>query len=154
MTLSLVLDQITLPPKGNVKLQLNRNFVLNFSADEARHQVHDWLIDQVSCVIGAGEPTLFFAESEVYWRVPATLTATHMGEVGVAGHVDVNVETGVMDNRPECKKAILQSARMLAAEMPLYQPRIDMPEGYPASQLVPTITQPIGNPADIIAATD
>ena len=155
MAVALVLDQVTLSSTGLVELHLDYTFELKISAEEARRQVHSWLVGEVSYMIRAGEPTLVISESEsstrtAFWRVPAILTATHLGDVGVAGYVDVEVETGAIGDLEHCAEQILNGGRRLAATMPSYTPKSDLPTNYLASDLKPTISTPTGSPMNIL----
>ncbi len=155
MSVALVLEQMTLPATGMVKLQLDYTFELKISAEEARRRAHSWLVGEVSYMIRAGEPTLVIGKSETdetiaLWRVPAILTATHLGDVGVAGYVDVAVETGEMPALAHRSAHILNMAASLAASMPPYTPRTDVPTGSLVAYLKPTITAPSGSPLDIL----
>lgn len=87
------------------------------------------------------------------WRVPAILTAAHVGYVGVVGTVEVDAQSGEMANTPAQKDAILQEAGVLADRLPPYQPRTTVPPQYFAKDIEPTIVRPEGNPRGIIAAT-
>lgn len=151
MALSLVLDNVTLPDKGAVELQINRSFQLTISAKEARRKVHGWLIDHVSMMIGADEPTLTLVDDAIVWRIPAIYTAPQVGVVGVAGTVDVNVESGVVDTSKECKNNILDGARELAKTLPPFELR-HVPEEYLAKNYTPTVANPQGDPREIIAS--
>lgn len=150
---AILLDPYVLPEKGKVDLHINWSFDIQITAEEARQKVDGWLLDEVSYMIGAGEPLLVVDGVTVVWRVPAIFTATHVGAVGVTGTVDVNVQTGIMNDSPECKKAILQKAEELSQKMPPYKPKKEMPQAYLAKDLPSTITQPQGNPLEIIAAS-
>lgn len=149
---AILLDHFILPKKGRVDLQLNWSFDIRITAEEARQRVDDWLFDDVSYMLTTGEPLLVVdGATTTVWRVPAIFTATHIGEVGTAGTVDVDVQTGVLIDADTCKASILQGARILAQKMPAYTPRTETPKAYLASNLKPTITQPQGNPLQIIA---
>lgn len=158
MAVSLVLDQMTLPPTGMVKLQLDYTFDLKISAEAARRQAHAWFVGEVSYMIRAGEPTLVIGQSVggqsiALWRVPAILTATHLGDVGEAGYVDIAVESGEMLVLAQRSAEILNGAGNLAARMPPYTPRMDMPTEFFAVHLKPTITAPTGDPLAILQIT-
>lgn len=148
---AILLDHVILPQKGRVDLQLNWSFDIWITAEEARQRVDDWLFDDVSYMITTGEPLLVVDGATVVWRVPAIFTATHMGEVGTAGTVDVDVQTCMLIDEDTCKASILQGARVLAQKMPAYIPRTETPKAYLASNVEPTITQPQGNPLQIMA---
>ncbi len=162
MAVTLVLDQVTLPPMGTVALHLDFTFELTLSAETARRQAQCWLVDQVSYMIRAGEPTLVISTTVIsttetgqqtaVWRVPAILTATHLGDVGDVGHVDIDVETGSLADRAQCKAVILRNAKNLAAIMPPYTPRQDLPTEQLVLDVKPTRMRPTNNPLDMIPA--
>lgn len=150
MAVALVLDEMTLPSTGTVKLQLDYTFDLRISAEAARKQAHTWFVGEVSYMIRAGEPALVIGQAATgapiaLWRVPAILTATHLGDVGEAGYVDIVVESGEMLDSEQRATEILNGAGTLAARMPPYTPSADTPSAFLASHLKPTITAPTGD---------
>lgn len=155
MTLALLLDEYTLPDRGLVELHLNRSFTIQVTAEQARRQVKAWLLDQVSYMLTAHLPTLLLGE-RVVWRVPVVLTAAQVGQVGSVGTVDVDVESGAMNNVPACKDAILAQAKKWVATLPPYQPPTSTPPGWLAKDRKPThpMGKPAGNPLDLMPATD
>jgi hypothetical protein len=152
MVVAVMLDQYLLPERGAVNLKLDRSFEINISAEEARRKVNHWVLTEVSCVMGAMTPTLFVGDQQVVWRVPVELTAAHVGHVGIAGTVDVNVQTGELLIRDEGKAEISQAARLLARKMSPYQPRTqaDLPDAFVGANVQPSILEPQGNPREII----
>lgn len=156
MAVSVMLEKMSLPSTGVVKVQVDYTFDLKISAEEAQHLVHSWLGGDVSYMIRADEPTLVIDEDKsgrplAHWRIPAILTATHLGDVGVVGQVDVDVETGEIRDAKRCAELILSNAKNLATTMPAYKPKGDVPAKYLAPHLKPTITaSPTGNPLDIL----
>lgn len=113
MAIAVLLDACTLPHKGPVDLNVKRKFTINIPAEEAQHQVHHWLVDEISCNIGADVPTLVIdtsANERPVWRVPAYLSFARFGRVGAVGLVDVDVETGMILNRLQCKMLIERTA--------------------------------------------
>ena len=97
--MEILLDHYPLPEQGQVEINLRRTFEIKMTAETARRQVNRWLFTEVSCMMGAESPTLLLGE-RVVWRVPAVLSAAHIGRVGVVGTVDVDVQTGTMDTAP------------------------------------------------------
>lgn len=127
MAVSVLLDACVLPHKGTVDFSIKRKFTINVAAEEAQQLVHGWLIDEISCNMGAEAPTLVIGERPV-WRVPAYLSFPRFGRVGVVGLVDIDVETGLIHNQSSCKIALEQAANELAQRLPPYQPRQTMPQ--------------------------
>jgi hypothetical protein len=150
---AILFDHYTLPERGAVDLQIHWLFDIQVTATEARQKVDSWLLDEVSTMIGAGEPLLVIDGTRTVWRVTAIFTAPHIGEVGVAGMVDIDVQSGEIMNADECKETLLQGAQALARKMPPYQPRTGVPKAYLAKDQQPTITRPQGDPLEIIAIT-
>jgi hypothetical protein len=148
---TILLDHYQLPQQGFVRLQLDCSFDIQVTAQQARRAVDQWLLDEVSTTIGAGEPILAVDGQSAVWRVPAIFTATHVGEIGVVGTVDVDVQSGAMTNTASCKATILQRAQRLAAKMPRYTPRSTSAETYVAYDQQPTVTAPQGDPFAILA---
>ena len=93
MTAFIVLDELSLPETGLVRLKLDRIFTINISATEARRRVSNWLAWEVTMTLMGQEPSLVISEP-VVWRVPVVFTAAHVGVVGDVGEIDVNVESG------------------------------------------------------------
>lgn len=135
--MDILLDQITLPEHGEVQIKLERTFTLNVSAEQARRQVNRWLLLEVSTMIGAETPTLVLGD-QVAWRVPAVFTAPHVGHVGVVGTVEVDVQTGEMNNISAYKVQIERSAQELAERLPPYPTKREVTAQYWAKDKLPT----------------
>jgi hypothetical protein len=158
MAVALVLDEMTLPSTGTVKLQLDYTFDLRISAEAARKQAHTWFVGEVSYMIRAGEPALVIGQAATgapiaLWRVPAILTATHLGDVGEAGYVDIVIESGEMLDSEQRATEILNGAGNLAARMSPYTPSADTASAFLAIHLKPTITAPTGDPLALLQIT-
>ncbi len=125
-----------IPEEGPVELKVDRSFEIKVTAEQARRQVDRWLLNEVSYMIGAEEPALVIGE-QIVWRVPAWFSSPDVGRVGVVGTVEVDVNTGVMNNTPECKAEIERCAEELAARLPPYQPRSEIPVEYLAKNVPP-----------------
>ncbi|HMN31576.1 MAG TPA: hypothetical protein PKE45_25730, partial [Caldilineaceae bacterium] len=134
--MTIVLEPYVLPEHGEVKLDIQRSFVIKITAEQAKRQVNRWVLLEVSCSMGAEAPTLVVGE-RVVWRVPIVLTASPVGIVGTAGTIDVDVDSGEMNNTAEHKEAIIQSAIELAKKLPPHRPR-SVPAEYLAKDLQPT----------------
>ncbi len=134
--MTILLDSQPIPPKGKVDLKVERSFEIKMTAEEARRQVNRWLLNEVSCLIGADEPTLVVGEERVVWRVPAWIGFPHTGRAGVVGTVDVDVETGQMDNSPACQATIEAEAQRLAERQPPYHLK-EVPADYLTTTVPP-----------------
>lgn len=133
--------------------EIRQTVAIYISAEDAQRKVNRWVLDEISCVMGAEEPTLVVGQRAV-WHVPVILTAPHIGHVGTAGIVEVDAGTGEMDDSPECKTAILEGAQKLADVMEPYAPRAneDISVEYIATDRDTALMEPQGNPVDIIDA--
>ncbi len=103
--MTIILDNYAIPEKGPVEIKVNLAFEIKVTAEEARHTVIRWLINEVSYMLGADAPTLVVSERAV-WRVPVWIGFPHTGRIGVVGTAEVDVETGELLNPPERKAAI------------------------------------------------
>ena len=148
----IILDKQPIPEKGTFEIRQSVDILV--SAKEARDSVNSWLLNEVSYMMGAEEPTLVVGD-RVVWRVPAVLTAPHVGHVGMAGAVDVDVQTGNLNTSPILKEQILRGARELAADLPAYSPRSsrDVPAEYVAERIQMAQVERHGSPLDIINAS-
>ena len=132
--MTIILDPYAIPEQGPVELKVNRSFEIKVTAEEARRQVNRWLLGEVSYLIAADPPTLVVGE-QVVWRVPAWIGFPGVGRAGVVGLVEVDVETGEMNNTPECKAEIERCAKAIAAHLPPYRPRQEVPSEYLAKDI-------------------
>lgn len=134
--MTIIFDPYVIPEKGKIELNVQRTFEIKVTAEEARRQVDRWLLNEVSYMMGAKSPTLVIGE-QVVWRVSAWFSSPGIGQVGLVGTVDVDVDTGAMNNTPECKAEIVRRAEELAARLPPYQPRDTTPAEYLAKNVPP-----------------
>ena len=132
--MTIILEHDLLPERGTVHLAIQRDFTIHVTAEEARRQVDRWLFDQVSYMMTAEAPTLVLSEC-IVWRVPAVLTAPHVGRVGAVGAVDVDVQTGQMNVTPERIAAFQQAGIELGKRLPPYQGGRQLPSAYWAKEL-------------------
>lgn len=79
----------------------------------ARRQVNGLMLDRVSHLLLAGEPTLIYTD-RWYWRVPVDLTFPSRGRVGCVGEVDVDATSGQAQYTDELLEQIMQRAEHLA----------------------------------------
>ena len=128
--MTILLERIPVPERGIFELNLHQSIDIRVTAEEARRLVNRWLLDYVSYMMHAEAPTLVIEKQQVVWRVPAILTAAHVGSVGIAGTVDVDVQSGRMNNTPECKEQITKHALEMAGKLPPYQPSQTVPEEF------------------------
>ncbi|MCB0192102.1 MAG: hypothetical protein KDJ65_09170 [Anaerolineae bacterium] len=132
--MTIIIDPFMLPEKGKVDLSLQRSFEINITAQQARHQVRNWLREEVSMQIDADQPTLVVGET-VVWRIPAILSSPGVGRVGIVGVVEVDVSTGAMDTSAKQKSMIERQAQALIAHLPPFQPKGAVPPKFRPSHL-------------------
>ncbi|MBI5053952.1 MAG: hypothetical protein HZC38_08330 [Chloroflexi bacterium] len=118
--MSIILDNYTIPEKG--KVELKAAFEIKVTAEEARRKVNRWLLEFVSTQMGGEAPTLIVGK-RVVWRVPAAISFPHIGSAGIAGYIDVDVETGAMNNTPDRQAEIEKYASEIAHQQPPFKLR-------------------------------
>jgi hypothetical protein len=128
--MTIILDNVTIPEKGTLEINVRRTVEINFTAEYARTKVNHWVMDQVSYLMGAETPALVAGE-EVVWRVPVYISFPQVGKAGNIGAVDVDVQTGEMKNTPELQAELEQHALEFAERQPPYKPRSVAPEFIP-----------------------
>ncbi len=120
--MQVILEQCHLPAQGAVKLNMQREFVIQVTAEEAQRKVSRWLWDEVSMLISADPPTLVIGE-QVVWRVPTWIGFPSQGRAGNVGVVDVDVQTGELYDLAAARKKIEACATTIAQKLPPFQPR-------------------------------
>lgn len=128
--MTIVLENLTIPERGLLELDLKQSIEIKVTAEEARRKVNRWLLDYVSYMMHADPPTLVVDGKQAVWRVPAILTNSRVGDVGVAGTVDVNVLNGQMDNTEARIQQITHCALEMVKDLPPYQPRQSVSEEF------------------------
>lgn len=135
LSMTVILDDITIPETGVVRIQVDQTAHIQVSAEKARKRVRRWLREDVALLLSAQTPMLTLAE-RIVWRVPVTLSKTHLGTIGQVGTVDVDVLTGELIDTTEIDKAsLIQAAQALSHSLPPYQPRQEIADTYLPDQL-------------------
>lgn len=122
--------------------EIRQTLTVQVTAEQARLAVNRWLLDEVSYMMHAESPTLVI-NGNARWRVPAVLTAPHVGAVGAVGAVDVDAATGELLEHETQKEIIVANARKLAKTLPPFSGPRETPAEYlatdapPAPSLVP-----------------
>jgi hypothetical protein len=110
------LQDVDLQERQTVRLQIIPPRVC-VTAALARRKVTRFVLDEISYLMGGGQPTLIETE-QLVWRVPVTLTYPTHGAVGQAGFIDVDAEGGELLLAPETVEEIKRNARALVAHLP------------------------------------
>ena len=87
---------------------------VQITAREARQKVNVLMLEQVSNLLLADEPTLVETESgRLCWRVPVDLTLPSQGRVGQVGIVDVDTRYGYINFDSETQQLFEQACAHL-----------------------------------------
>jgi hypothetical protein len=109
--------------------EIRRTVTVAVSAENARRQVHRWVLLEVSHMMGADEPTLVVGDCTC-WRVPVHLSTPQVGVIGQVGIIDIDAISGEMLNVAEQKVLIEQRAQSLLNNLPPFRPQSDVPAAY------------------------
>ncbi|MEM7534760.1 MAG: hypothetical protein AAF639_21455 [Chloroflexota bacterium] len=83
-----------LPQIGEqLKISVDVAAEFNVSAEEAQRKANSYVEYHISNFLLCREPSLF-VQDRIYWRMPIHLTLPSYGDIGVAGVLDLDVETG------------------------------------------------------------
>ncbi|HFQ93018.1 MAG TPA: hypothetical protein ENK32_03340 [Anaerolineae bacterium] len=91
--MAIILSNYVIPEKGKVNIDFNVSFEIKCTAVQAKRTVNNWLLNEISYLIGADLPTLILQQQPA-WRVPVWLTLSGTKHKEIIGYVDVDVETG------------------------------------------------------------
>lgn len=110
----MVVQLESLPQMGRLEIDIKVTSDINVSAFAARQKVDNFLLNEISYMMHAGEPNLVIADS-IYWRVPVILSTSSRGDVGEVGAIDVNAQTGQLATTPQLITEVNARAESLAA---------------------------------------
>jgi predicted DNA-binding antitoxin AbrB/MazE fold protein len=110
------IERLSLSEHQKVRLQVLSPQV-RVSATAARRKVSGFVLNEISYLMGGGEPTLVIGKRTV-WRVPVILTFPTHGPVGTVGTIDVDAETGELFTSPQLVEEITRNAETLTARLP------------------------------------
>jgi predicted DNA-binding antitoxin AbrB/MazE fold protein len=110
------LEHLSLSEHQTVRLHVLSPQV-RVSATAARRRVSGFVLNEISYLMGGGEPTLVIGERTV-WRVPVILTFPTDGPVGTVGTIEVDAETGELHTSPQLIEEITRNAETLAGRLP------------------------------------
>lgn len=116
--MTVILENYHIAETGLVEIRRPVN--LTISAREAQRRVNSWLCLDVSMMLTGGEPTLIVGAT-TRWQVPVIYTAPHVGHVGVVGSVEVDAQTGVIDQDPANIDAMFCAAKKLHKTLPPFK---------------------------------
>ncbi|MEZ4868092.1 MAG: hypothetical protein R3C14_42580 [Caldilineaceae bacterium] len=128
--MAILLEDVMIPERGLLEIDIKQSIEIKVTAEEARRKVNRWLLEYVSYMMHADPPTLVVDGGRAVWRVPAILTNSRVGDVGVAGVVNVDVHSGQMDNTAVRSEQITRCALEMVKDLPPYQPCQTVPEEF------------------------
>jgi hypothetical protein len=91
--MAIILNEYVIPENGPVHIDFKLSFEIKHTAVQAKRTVNNWLLNEISYLIGADLPTLILHKYPA-WRVPVWLTLPGTNHKEIIGAVDVDVETG------------------------------------------------------------
>lgn len=104
----------SLPQTGRLEIDIKVSSDINVSAYAARQKVDNFVLNEISYMMHAGEPGLVVADS-IYWRVPVILSTVSRGDIGEVGAINVNAQTGQLVAAPQLIAEVTARAEGLVA---------------------------------------
>jgi hypothetical protein len=115
MSYEIVLAEPGTAETGTLTLQFDQQIEIRVGGQEAHRRVSNWAHLVLSSQIQAHPPQLVVtADGEAYWRVPLHLTFPALGDVGLVGHILVDVQDGQVEPDAALVTKIKQNAQALA----------------------------------------
>jgi len=108
-----VLVRTSVPASGLLSLRLAIDVQINVSDVDAQRHVSKYVHGEISSQMHGGKPVLMLGESFV-WRVPIHLTFPSIGDAGVVGYIEVDVNSGALNTLPDVIREIERNAENLA----------------------------------------
>ena len=92
--MTLLIETVTPPQQGRLDINLKFSADIQISSDTARRRVSLFVSHQIADLLHGDTPDLVWREAGAFWRVPVILSAPSKGRIGIAGAIDVDVQTG------------------------------------------------------------
>lgn len=112
MTENVEIEQISIPAKSEVKVELTLTSTINFTALASQRRVSKLMLDQVGLFYGES-PSLIISD-RLLWRVPIQFSLPSTGSLGRVGSLDVDAQTGEILYTPELLAELKERGRYLA----------------------------------------
>ena len=112
------LGNVNVPKSGHLEIHIKLSADVHVSAFVAKQKVNHFLATEVGNLLYAGDPSLALAD-RIYWRVPVLFSLPSAGQVGQAGEIDVDVESGEVKIEPSLVERISRNAERFAANSSL-----------------------------------
>ena len=111
--MSLEMEEITLPPQAEVKIELSLTAQVNITDVTAQRKVSKLLLDDVGNLLYGERPSLVVGR-RLLWRVPVWLGSPTRGPIGQVGALDVDAQTGEILFTQEMLEEIAERGNALA----------------------------------------
>lgn len=111
--MSVIIEKLA-PNTGHLMINIQLASAVNVTAFSARQKVTGFVADEISTNMHGTDPTLVVGE-QICWRVPVMLSMPPVGDLGIVGEIDVDVETGQLHITPELLAEIAHRAEYLAS---------------------------------------
>jgi hypothetical protein len=108
-----ILLEAPVPDTGRLSVHIHADMQINVSAAEAQRRVTQYVHRKISSQMHGELPTLILGE-RACWRTPIQLTFPALGNAGVVGTIDVDVETGEAQTTAAVIEEIERNAEDLA----------------------------------------
>ncbi len=107
------LEQIDLPPRSEVKIEVSITANLAVTAETAQRKVSRLLLETVGNLLYGERPNLV-AGRRLVWRVPVWLGLPTTGPVGSLGSIEVDAQTGELLYTPTLLDELAERGHALA----------------------------------------
>lgn len=101
--------------QDNAQIIVDSSPHVQVTAAYARRKVNRLMLDRVSYLLLADEPTLIHAD-RWYWRVPVDLTFPSCGRVGRVGEIDLDATSGEIKFSDELLASMAQRAEQITQQ--------------------------------------
>jgi hypothetical protein len=105
---------LTMPEPVTLDINIRVSGQILVGSLAARQKVNRFVVSQIGNLLCAGEPELVI-DQPLRWRVPVLLTMPGKGELGRAGEINVDAQTGAIDTDDLAIARIQRNAAYLAA---------------------------------------
>jgi hypothetical protein len=107
------LPGVQIPAGATADIRIQVTAQANVTAFVARQKVTQFVVQEISSQLGAGEPDLVVGD-RLRWSVPVLFTLPGKGVVGRAGEVEVDATTGELLTEADTVARIGDHAQRLA----------------------------------------
>ena len=109
-----LLVETNVPESGRLSLHIHADVQINISARAAQERATKFAHQKISSQMHGEMPILVLGD-HAYWQVPIQLTFPSIGNAGTIGTLQVDVETGELNDSPALIEELEKNAEHLAA---------------------------------------